>query len=171
MANNGKYLALTAGTITEENAINTSAGAGDAGKIPKLDSAGTLPISMLPTGTGPDVITVTASEALAAGDYVNLWNSTGLKVRKADATAVGKDAHGFVLAAVLSSASATVYFPSQNNTSTSGRTVGAKQFLSTTPGISQETAPAATGNIVQAIGVAYAATGVIFQPLSAITVA
>lgn len=171
MANNGKFIALTAGVLTEENAINTSAGAGDAGKIPKLDASGTLPVSMLPAGVGPETVTITASEALSAGDYVNIWNSAGVKVRKADATVAGKEAHGFVLAAVSSSASATVYLPSQTNTATSGKTVGARQYLSTTPGLSTETAPSSSGNVVQHLGVAYAATGVIFQPLMPITVA
>lgn len=171
MANNGKYLALTAGVITEENAINSSAGAGDAGKIPKLDGAGTLPISMLPAGVGAEVLTVTTSEAMSAGDFVNLWNSTGLKARKADATTAGKEAHGFVISAFGSAASATVYLPSQVNTGVTGKTVGAKQWLSTTPGQSTETAPSATGNVSQQLGVAYSATGILFQPLLAITVA
>lgn len=171
MANNGKFLALTSGTITEETAINASAGAGDAGKIPKLDAAGLLPVSMLPVGVGAEVVTATTSEALAAGDFVNLWNSTGLKARKADATAAGKEAHGFVTGAVSSGQPATVYLPSQTNTAVSGKTVGAKQFLSTTPGLSTETPPAATGNVSQQLGVAYAATGVLFQPQLAITVA
>jgi hypothetical protein len=171
MSNNGKYLGITAGVIQEENAVNVSAGAADAGKIPKLDSAGLLPVSMLPTGVGAEVVTATASENLAAGDYVNLWNSTGLKVRKADATTVGKEAHGFVLAAVLSAAQATVYMPSQQNSSASGRTVGAKQFLSTTPGTSQETAPSGSGNVVQQLGVATSATNVLFQPQLPITLA
>lgn len=171
MANNGKYLALTGGVITEENAINVSAGAADANKIPKLDAAGALPISMLPAGVGAETITATTSEALAAGDFVNLWNSTGLKARKADATVAGKEAHGFVLSAVASGAAATVYLPSQTNTSASGRTIGSRQFLSTTPGLAQETAPAATGNVVQQLGVAYSATGVLFNPTQPITVA
>jgi len=171
MANNGKYLALTAGVITEETAVQTSAGAGDAGKIARLDAAGTLPVSMLPAGVGPETITITTSEALAAGDLVNIWNSTGAKVRKADATVAGKEAHGFVLAAFSSAVAATVYLPSQTNTSVTGKTVGAKQFLSTTPGLSTETAPTATGNVSQQIGIAHAATAIVFHPLSAITVA
>lgn len=171
MANDGKFLNLSSGTTTQESAINVSTGAPDAGKIPKLDASGTLPLSMLPAGVGAEVLTVTTSEALAAGDFVNLWNSTGLKARKADAITAGKEAHGFVIAAFGSATSATVYLPSQVNTGVTGKTVGAKQFLGTTAGQSTETAPSATGNVVQQLGVAYSATGILFQPLAAITVA
>lgn len=48
-------------------------------------------------------IPVRASEALAAGDFVNFHNSSGKKVRKTNATAEGKEADGFVLASVSGS--------------------------------------------------------------------
>ena len=107
MAGN-KYLTNNAGTITEVASLQSSAGAGDAGKIPALDAAGRLDNSMMPSGIGADTASVTSSENLAAGDLVNIWNSTGAKVRKADATTAGKEAHGFVLSAVTSPAAATV---------------------------------------------------------------
>src|SRR5258708_22967676 len=109
-----KYLYNNAGQTTEKAAIQTSAGAGDAGKIPAVDAAGRLDTSFMPVGIAADTQAITASEALAAGDLVNVWNSTGAKVRKADATTSGKEAHGFVLAAVSSSATATVYFEGTN---------------------------------------------------------
>jgi hypothetical protein len=68
----------------------------------------------MPTGIGADTASITASEALAAGDLVNIYDSTGAKCRKADASTSGKEAHGFVLAAVESAASATVYFEGSN---------------------------------------------------------
>ena len=171
MANNGKYLAITSGVVTEENAINTSAGAGDAGKIPKLDASGTLPVTMLPAGVGPETVVLTTSEALSAGDFVNIHISTGVKVRKADATVAGKEAHGFVIAAFGAAVAATVYHPSQTNTAVSGKTPGAKQYLSTTPGATTETAPSASGNIVQSVGMATSATAIIFDPYMPITLA
>lgn len=170
MANNGKYLALTLGVPTEETAIATSAGAGDAAKIPKLDGSGRFDVSMMPVGTDVAAITVTTSESVAAGDWVNLWNSTGLKARKADATAAGKEAHGFVLAAFGSAASATVYLDGVN-TGVTGRTVGARQFLHTTAGGSTETAPTTTGNVDQVVGIAYSATAIAFRPSVPILVA
>ena len=156
-----KYLANSAGTITEVQPVSTSAGAGDAGKIAQLDGAGRFDSSMMPVGLGADTATVTASEALAAGDLVNIWNSTGAKVRKADGSTSGKEAHGFVLAAVSSSASATVYFEG-TNTQVTGLTPGV-QFLSTTAGQATATAPSGSGQIVQRVGFATAAAALNFQ--------
>lgn len=156
-----KYIYLNGGTLTEKAAIQTSAGAGDAGKIPALDAAGHLDTSMMPTGIGADTASITASEALAAGDLVNIWNSTGAKVRKADATTAGKEAHGFVLAAVSSSATATVYFEG-SDTGVTGLTPGV-QYLSTTAGVATATPPSASGNVVQRVGVATAAASLNFD--------
>jgi hypothetical protein len=96
MAN--KYIAMVAGLLTEVAALVTSAGAGDAGKIVALDSSGKLDTSLMPTGVGADTQAIATSESLAAGDLVNVFNSTGAKVRKADSSVSGKEAHGFVLA-------------------------------------------------------------------------
>jgi hypothetical protein len=171
MANDGKFLNLTGGVPTQETAINTSAGAGDANKIVKLDAAGRFDPSMMPVGTDIDVLTVTTSEALSAGDFVNLHSSTGLKVRKADATSAGKEAHGFVLASAASGAAATVYLAG-TNTAVTGRTVGARQFLHTTAGAPLETTgPSATGNVSQVIGVATSTTSIKFNPSVPILVA
>lgn len=143
------------------NAKNASAGAADAGKIPQLDGAGRLSATMMPVGFGDDTTTLTTTEALAAGDFVSVWNSTGAKVRKADATTAGKEAHGFVLAAAASGASATVYFEG-TNTAVTGATPGLV-FLATTAGGATSTAPSAAGNVVQRIGFAISATAINFQ--------
>lgn len=153
-----KYLYNNAGTPTERAATTASAGAADAGKIPGLDAAGRLDNSMMPVGLGADTSVVTASEALAAGDFVNIWNNTGAKARKADATTASKEAHGFVLASVANGAAATVYFEG-SNTQVTGQTAG-NVFLSTTPGLATSTAPSAAGNAVQRIGVATSATNI-----------
>jgi hypothetical protein len=160
-----KYLYDNAGQITEKAAIQSSAGAGDAGKIPAVDSTGRLDSSFMPVGTAPEVISVVASEALSAGNFVNIWNNAGtLNVRKADATAVGKEANGFVLAAVSSSATATVFSASNMNTQLTGLTVGAVYYLDTTAGGVTTTAPSATGNLVQRLGRANSTTALVFQP-------
>lgn len=160
MAGN-KYLAMIAGAITEVFSIQSSAGAGDAGKIPALDAAGKFDTSFMPTGIAADTASVTSSEALAAGDLVNIWNSTGAKVRKADATVAGKEAHGFVLAAVISGAAATVYFEG-SNTQVTALTPG-PQFLSTTAGLAVAAAPSGSGNVVQRVGFATSSTNLNFQ--------
>lgn len=156
-----KYLYNNAGTITEKAAIQTSAGAGDAGKIPAVDAAGKLDTSFMPTGIAADTASIVTSENLAAGDLVNIFNSTGAKARKADASTAGKEAHGFVLAAVTAPAAATVYFEG-SDTQVTGLTPGV-QFLSTTPGLSTNTAPSASGNAVQRVGFATSATVLNFQ--------
>lgn len=149
---------LIVGIATEVLGIQTSAGAGNAGDVAVLDDNGRFDTSMMPAGFGAETKSITASEALAAGDFVNIWNSTGVKVRKADATNIAKKAHGYVLAAVSSSATATVYYGNLNNQLT-GKTIGANQWLSeTTPGATQETAPSAAGSICQLLGVADATT-------------
>lgn len=156
-----KYLSNNAGQVTEVATPTTSAGSGDSGKIPSLDASGRLDTSFMPTGIGADTATITASEALSAGALVNVWNSTGAKVRNADATTSGKEAHGYVLASVSSSGSATVYFEG-TNTQVTGLTPGV-QFLSTTPGVASATAPSSSGNVVQRVGFATAATALNFQ--------
>lgn len=164
-----KYLSIVAGVFTEIAATVTSAGAGDDGKLVALTSSGVLDTSVMPSGIGADTQAITASEALSAGDVVNVWNSTGAKVRKADATTAGKEAHGFVLASVSSSATATVYFEG-NNTAVTGLTPGA-QYLSTTAGTVTTTAPSGSGNVVQRVGFATAATNLNFQSQPPITLA
>jgi hypothetical protein len=139
------------------NSVATSAGAGDSGKLAALDGSGRLDSSFLPVGVGADTATVQASENLAAGDYVNLHNSGGARVRKADASN-GRRADGFVLASVTSASNATVYFEGQN-TGVTGKTPGAVQYLSaTTAGATTETAPTTAGQIMQVLGVAVTAT-------------
>ena len=151
-----KYLKNNGGSLAEVEGIASSAGAGDAGKFAALDAAGKWDNSMMPTGIGADTASVEASENLAAGDLVNIHDSTGAKCRKADATTEGKEAHGFVLAVVTSGSNATVYFEG-TNTQVTGLTPGV-QFLSATAGLATVTAPSSSGNIVQKVGIATAAT-------------
>lgn len=151
------------------NGKDTSTGAGDAGKLVALDASGRIDTTMMPIGVAADVAIITASEALAAGDLVNIWNSTGAKVRKADATVAGKHAMGFVLASVGNGASATVYFEGSDNGVT-GLTPG-QLYLSTTPGLSTGTAPSGSGNVVQRVGFATSSTSFNFQAGTPVTLA
>lgn len=170
MANDGKFLNITSGVPTQETAINTSAGAGDANKIAKLDATGRFDSTMMPVGTDIETQAIVTSEALSAGDLVNLWNSTGLKARKADATAAGKETHGFVTASASSGGTATVYFDGIVS-GLSGLTVGARQFLATTAGARTETAPSTGGNMAQVVGVGLSATTMKFRPETPILIA
>jgi hypothetical protein len=159
-----KYLINNAGNFAEEASIQTSAGAGDAGKIAALDSTGRIDNSMMPLGLAVETKSIIASEALSAGDFVNVYNNAGtLNCRKADATSASKRAHGFVLAAVSSGASATVYYGNLNNQK-SAMTIGAEQYLSgSAAGGTVETPPTATGNLVQRVGVALSATEMLVE--------
>lgn len=169
MAGN-KYIANVAGVLTEVAAVQTSTGATDANKVVALDSNGQLATSMMPTGVAADTASVVASEALAAGNLVNIYNVGGVATaRKADATTAGKEAHGFVLAAVLNAANATIYFEGNNNQVT-GLTPG-KQFLATTAGGTTVTAPSTAGNVVQTVGFATSATSMNFQSGTPVTLA
>ena len=182
-----KVITNNAGQLQEVASISTSAGAADAGKIIATNASGQIDgsflnatvssspnklvmtggdgridVSVLPTGVGADTAVINASEALAAGDLVNIWNNSGTaNVRKADASTAGKEAHGFVLAAVASGASATVYFEG-TNTQMTGLTPG-RQYLSTTPGKTSATAPTGSGQVVQVVGLAVSATAMNFQ--------
>lgn len=159
-----KFFVNILGKIKELAGIQSSAGAGDAGKIPALDSAGKLDITMMPTGVTAEVTLALASEDLAAGDFVNFHLAGGvLKARKADATTNAKPADGFVLAAFLTGATASVYGISNANSSVAGLTIASDYWLSITPGAITGTAPSAAGNIVQRLGKAKSATEIIFE--------
>lgn len=161
MADKYLFINTATGAITEREALVVSAGAGSAGKIVALDASGRIDSTMMPVGIGADTASITTSEALAAGDLINIHNSTGAKARKADATTAGKEAHGFVLSSAASGAAATVYFEG-TITGLSGLTPG-PQFLTTTAGTSSGTPPAASGNVIQRVGVATSATTLNFE--------
>lgn len=157
-----KFLRLVNGILTEVFGVQSSAGAANAGDLVALDDTGHISNDMMPVGIGADTATITASENLGDGDFVNVWNDAGTaKVRKADATTAGKDTHGFVLAAFTSGNPATVYFEG-TNTHVTGQTPG-PVFLQTTAGVGGSTVPSASGNVVQQIGVAVSATAINFE--------
>lgn len=166
-----KYLRNNAGVLTETEATVSSAGAANAGDIPALDSTGRLDSSVMPVGIGADTASIVASENLAAGDFVNIFNDTGTaKVRKADASTAGKYAHGFVLAAVDSGDPALVYCEGPN-TQVTGATPGEVFLSATTAGGFTSTAPTGTGQVVQKIGVATSDTSINFEWLHPIVLA
>lgn len=129
-------------------------------KVALLDGAGRLDVSTLPLGTGQDVYTIQASEALPAGSLVNVWNSGGqARVRLADA-ATAKRADGFVQDTVANGAPAKVFFEG-TLTGLSGLTAG-DAFLGTAGAITN-TPPSGAGVLRQSVGVAVSATALNFQ--------
>lgn len=156
--------ALNASGVLDPTIVNSAqatTGVPDAGKVAALGADGLLSLSMMPVGVGTDVKVITTSEALAAGDYVNIWDNAGFKVRKADATVAGKEANGYVLASFGSGAQATVYMEG-TNTSVTGMVAGTV-FLSTTAGAGTATAPSGSGNVIQCLGISVSATAVNFS--------
>lgn len=159
MATTLKYLDSENGRHTRQSAAQTSAGIADAGKLVALGTDGYLDKSLLPADSQEVKTAVADTGGLAAGDFVNLYNSTGtLKARKADATTSGKEAHGWVNSAVSAGANATVYFSGGLNTTLTGLTLGTTYYLSTTAGGVTATPPTGSGNVQQSIGVATSAT-------------
>lgn len=168
MAGN-KYIAQSSGLLTEVAAIQTSAGAGDAGKIPAVDSTGRLDATLMPVGVVPEVKSLVTSENLTAGNMVNVYNNAGTPTaRNADNTN-GRVAHGFVLAGTTSPAAASVYLEGII-TGLSALTAGTQMFLGVA-GAATATAPSTSGYIVQQIGVPVSATEIAFNPQQTITLA
>ena len=156
--------AANAGLVPELNASGQlnpaliNAATTGANKIAMLDANGRLDATTMPAGFGVDQNIVTATEALSAGDFVNI-HAGG--VRKADA-ATNKPAHGFVLVGVANGAAATV-IAEGTNTSVSGLAMGPVWLSATTPGAATNTPPTGTGKIVQSLGAAVSPTAVNFQ--------
>lgn len=162
-----KYLKNVSGILTEVAAAETSA----AESIVSTLASGLLDVSLMPTGIGPDIVAVVASEALSAGSLVNIYNNSGTaNCRKADGATTGKVAHGFVLASVLSAGTAQIYLGGLN-TAVTGLTPG-PQFLSdTAPGAATTTVPSGSGHTIQKVGIAVSATALQFDPGEPITLA
>lgn len=171
MANTGKYLGLTGGLPSEESAINVSAGAGDASKLVKTDAGGKLDSSLMPSGIGVETRSIVASEAIAAGKPINLFlNASVLNVRNADATAAGKECHGYAQQSIASAASGVINLEEATITGLTGLTIGGNVFLAVGGGFTQ-VAPSTSGNVAQHLGVALSATELLFRPRQAVTLA
>lgn len=127
-------------------------GAGSANRLASLNASGQWDISMMPTGVGAETRVLPASEALSAGDLLNIFDDSGTtKVRKADATSY-KPADGFTLSAVESGANATVYLDGIN-TAVTGLTGGEEYYLSKTAGgETTDISGYTTNNTIQFVG-------------------
>lgn len=154
-----KILSLNAdGSMQEIQPIASSSGVADANKAVQTDSNGKFDLSLMPTGIGADTQSIVCSEALAAGDFINIYNNAGTRnCRKAIATDNTKPADGFVLSSFSSSATALVYMRGLNTAVPVGSFVAAdvnKQAMlsATTSGSITVTAPSTSGNIVQVLG-------------------
>lgn len=148
-----KYQTLQGGKGKLIEASVASTGVAEAGDIVALDASGKLDASVLPVGVGPDVKIVEASEALTAGDYVNIFDNVGTpNVRLAD-NSNGREAHGYVLAAFAITENAQVFFEGPN-TAASSALAGQRAYLGTAGAIITTPLDPATqtGNLHQLLG-------------------
>lgn len=190
MAGNA-YLAIVNGIKTLVRANQTSAGAGDAGKLVALNASGFVDptmttiagtvaagtnVTVTGSGTtaspytisstssgGATTVTCVTSAAISAGMLINLYSNGGvLTARPADNTAAGSEANGFALAGVSSGASGTFNLGGII-TGLSGLTIGATYYLGTVGAVTP-TAPTTAGNNLQVAGKAISATQLEFNP-------
>ncbi|MFO1351907.1 MAG: hypothetical protein U1F68_15035 [Gammaproteobacteria bacterium] len=162
-------LAKMANMATNKLLGRSTAGSGAPEEI-SVGSGLSLTSGTLSSTGGSSSRTETASEALTAGDIVSYHNSSGAKVRKANATDNTKPAQGFVLANVSNGATGSVFGPGQVVSGLSSLTIGADYYLSTTGGGITTTKPSTVGNVVQRVGWAVSATELMFQPDVPLTV-
>ena len=160
-----KFLTLlTTGKQALVTAITNSAGTDDANKMVATGSDGKLNISLFPAGIDIQAENAIASEALAAGNWINIFEDAGVrKIRKADA-ASNRPAHGFILEGIASG-DPGVFYASGVNSQLSGLTPGATYFISAdTPGtVTATMPPTTTGNLIQFLGYASSATSLRFE--------
>lgn len=156
------FLARVAGVTKHIFAIDSSAGAADAGKIAALNSAGVWDLSFMPPGIGPTTTAAVTTDTLSAGNFVNFYNNGGtFNMRLAD-NSNGRPANGYVIAAFSASATATAYPLDGTNANMTGLTEGAAYWLDTAGGVTatplDETDVANANKISQYLGIAKSTT-------------
>lgn len=167
------FLARESGKTVQKFAVNVSAGAADAGKLPALGATGRLDLTMLPVGVGVQTVAAKGSEILTSGDFVNFHDDAGtFSARKAD-NATAKRADGFVKASTVVADDVLVYPLDGLNDARVGMTAGAAYWLGTAGGIIStpldETDDTNAGKLSQYLGYAKSATEMITTDSDAVT--
>lgn len=109
--------------------------------------------------------TVQASEAIVAGNFVNVCNTAGnLRVRKARANDPLTFANAFAPAAISSGASGRCIFGGWNLNITVAAPAAEVWLSDAAGGAFVTTPPTASGSIIQPLGVAIAGVGINFTP-------
>lgn len=118
-------------------------------------------------GGGSDpTVTVLASEAIATGNFINIYGdgvSSVVRARKAVASDPAKFCNGFCLGAI-GSAGTGIATVSGLNTGAVPTLSQSQVWLSDTPGGFTTTPPSADGHIIQSLGSAIPSVGVFFFP-------
>lgn len=154
--------------LGQANALNF---VGDAVTASLSSTTGTILIDASNAAT-VQTISAVAVEALAAGQFVAVYDASGTpKCRIAKSSSgQGFQADGFVKDAFALGATATIYLPGQVNVAGGTGLTAGDVFLGT-DGYATNTAPTTTGYISQQIGVAENATHVAFEPQPDILIA
>jgi hypothetical protein len=156
-----KYFGLDAGVKKLISFLNVSTGVADAGKPIETNAQGKIDESLLPSGVGPDIKVLEASENVNAGEPVNIWDDGGTwKVRKADTTSASKLAVGFVLESFTTGQQAKIY-PEGINNQASGLVPGPVYLAESAGGLIQGSVAIdalSSGSHIQCLGYALSAT-------------
>lgn len=160
-----KVLQRIAGKTQQYTPLTTSAGAGDAGKIPALNSSGKIDDTMLPDGIGDGTRSAVASESLAAGKFVNEFDDGGTWSARLADNSNNRPATGFVKETFSASATAAIWPLDAINDELSGLTPGTVYYLGTAGGVLSTPLDATdngnAGYLDQKLGVARSATELI----------
>lgn len=121
--------------------------------------------SAFPDVTSLLAVTLTASEAIAAGDFVHIWDDAGTpKVQLADGTNPLKFANGYAPAAAAAAAPCQALPLAGLNSAVSPAATGEVWLSVTVPGGYQTAAPATTGQLIQSLGSGVQGVGIYLQP-------
>lgn len=159
------------GMLKEVTPVTTSSGAADANKIPQLNAAGKLDVTLMPPEIGVEAITYVAAETISAGNLVNIYyDSTagGVRVRRAS-NDNNQPAHAFALESGTTGSNVRVMTDGIISGLT-GLTPGKIYFLGTAGGLSNDP-PTQSGRIAQSIGYAINSTELVFDPDTPIVIA
>lgn len=151
------------GAISLVSAITASAGGADGNKVVATGADGKLDPTLFPAGVEIQTEIAEATEALIAGDFVNIYDNAGSPaVRKAVANNPAKLANGFVLAGAAITDEVTIYTKGVNTQIVA--TEGLKYYLSSaTAGLATSTAPTDTaGHFQQVLGIGVP-SGLLFE--------
>lgn len=164
-----RFLNVVSGILTQIASIQASAGAGDAGKIPALNAAGTIDSTMMPAGVGSDSTIVLASATIAASSFVNVFNNAGTPNCKPADNTTPAVCVGFAITGFASAASGTITYAGIVTGLTS--IVAGTTYYLGTAGAATATAPTTAGQIVQVLGYGLTTTSLQFEPGVPITLA
>lgn len=158
-----KYLErnVASGRVAEVQPVVTSAGAGDASKIPQLDANGLLDPSLMPSGIVADQFTANSNGTITSKDLVYL-EAAGT-IARASAAAAGNAAMGWATSGVGTGVPVTMQLEGKI-TGMSGLTAGSRYYLSETPGAITATPVAGSGKLHQYVGTALSTTVLNFEP-------